>query len=241
MPSTSPNTNSSPFELTPRADAHAAGARELRELQVGLVGGLRTPLAVLRASLEALSYRFEPRDPREAQLTSAIAQVARIQHNLQTVLDAEHPVPLRPLACTLTEIVNGAVQPLVSEHRARTLVAIEGGNARIVVDGPLVSRTLMRLVESTLDLSSEPVLLRASGHSGRAGTAGTASIVVLRPGTSTSARTTNDVEALAGLVRAIARRDIERNGGKFTESSNASNSPAIEISFALAQAGEEAA
>lgn len=233
MPSTSPNTNSSPFELTPRNDA-----RELRELQVGLVGGMRTPLAVLRASLEALSYRFEPRDPREAQLTSAIAQVARIQHNLQTVLDAEHPVPLRPLACTLTEIVNGAVQPLVSEHRARTLVAIEGGNARIVVDGPLVSRTLMRLVESTLDLSSEPVLLRASGHSG---TAGTASIVVLRPGTSTSARTTNDVEALAGLVRAVARRDIERTGGTFIERPGASDSPAIEISFALARAGEEAA
>lgn len=235
MPSTSPNTNSSPFELTPRNDARTSNAHELRELQVGLVGGMRTPLAVLRASLEALSYRFEPRDPREAQLTSAIAQVARIQHNLQTVLDAEHPVPLRPLACTLIEIVNGAVLPLVSEHRARTLVAVEGGSARIVVDGPLVSRTIMRLVESALDLGSEPVLLRASAHSGQA------SIAVLRPGAATLARTTHDIESLAELVRAVARRDIERTGGTYSERPAANDSVAIEITFALARASEEAA
>lgn len=230
MPHQPHDTSSTPNE-TPAHDT------ALRELELGIVGGMRTPLAVLRASLEALAFRFEPRDPRAAQLASAITQVARIQHNLQTVLDAERPLAPRPLPCTLQEIVHGAVAPLVGEHKERTLVAVEHGDTRVVVDGPLVSRSLTRLVEAALDAAPGPVLVRAGVREGRA------SIVLVRTrdrSDGASARTACDLDALHALVARVARRDVERSGGTYTHGADAA-SPTIEIAFTPAVAREEAA
>lgn len=200
-----------------------------RDLHVPLTGGLRTPLAVLRATLETLAHHFDDRDPRRVQLDAALAQVARIQHNLQAVLDAEHPPALRPLSCTLHEIVQSAVHALVPEHQARTLVAVEGAHERIVVDGPLVSRALTRLLESSLDSTAQPALLRVRAQNGRA------QFVVLHTPTDTPA---GSIEQLA---HELARRDVERMSGSFTTRVEEGRRVSVEIAFTFAAAGEEAA
>ncbi|MBK7878556.1 MAG: hypothetical protein IPJ77_23105 [Planctomycetes bacterium] len=199
------------------------------DLHAELVDGLRTPLAALRASLETLAHRFEPKDPRESQVAGSLAQVVRLQHNLQTILDARQPVALRPLPCTLQEIASSAVNALVPELRQRVLVAVEGADARIVVDGPLVSRALTRLLECGLDQSAEPALLRVRAQSGRA----TFSVLHRRCDTPAGS-----IEALALHV---AERDAARMGGNFHSRSTAEHAGVFELGFALAVAGEEAA
>lgn len=214
------------MHITTRTTSDTANTRELH---VSLTGGLRTPLSVLRATLETLAHRFDDKDPRRAQLDAALAQVARVQHNLQAVLDAEQAPALRPLSCTLHEIVQSAIHALVPEHQARTLVAVEGAHAHIVVDGPLVSRALTRLIESSLDQSTEPALLRVRAHGGQA------RFVVLH--------TASDAPAgsIERLAHELAQRDIERMSGSFISRVDADRTAAVEIAFTLAAAGEEAA
>lgn len=214
------------MHITTRTPSDAANTRELH---VTLTGGLRTPLAVLRATLETLAHRFDDKDPRRVQLDAALAQVARVQHNLQAVLDAEQAPALRPLSCTLHEIVQSAIHALVPEDRARTLVAVEGAHERIVVDGPLVSRSLTRLLETSLDHNAQPALLRVRAHGGRA------QFTVLH---TLSGAPAGSVEQLA---LDLARRDVERMSGSFTTRVEDGRNVAVEIAFTLAAAGEEAA
>jgi hypothetical protein len=186
--------------------------------------GVRVPLSALRASLETLAHRFEERDPREQLVGSALALVVRLQHDLQTILDAETPPTLRPLPCTLQELAASAVRALSSAHRERAIVAVEGGRARFQIDGPLFSRALSRLLECALDRGSEPALLRARDDGREA-----AFTLLLRG----PAPVPGSIDELA---LAVAARDVERMGGSFRHGADA-----IEIRFALARAGEEAA
>lgn len=194
------------------------------------VSGLRLPLAALRASLESLSHRFDERDPRAPQAAAALAQVTRLQHNVQTILDAQHPTQLRLLSCTLHEIVSSAVNALVPEHRSRVLAAVERGDERVLVDGPLVSRALTRILEIGLDQGSDSALLRVHARDGRA----TFSVLLER------------LEASSGSIEAlalhVAQRDVERMGGQVHERMRSERCPrSFDIEFAVAGAGEEAA
>ncbi len=209
-------------------DAHGSNSTT-PEHHAELVDGLRTPLAALRASLEALSHRFESNDPRETQVGASLAQVVRLQHNLQTILDARQPVPLRPLSCTLQEIVSSATNALVPEQRQRVYVAVEGGDERLVVDGPLVSRALARLLENGLEQSAESALLRVRAQNGRA------TFTVLHRRCDVPA---GSIEALATHV---AERDAARMGGTFQSRSTAEHAGVFELGFALARSNEEAA
>jgi len=194
-----------------------------------LTAALRTPLAVLRASLESLSHRFEERDPRRPQLEAALSQVTRIQHNLQTVLEGERATPERPLACTLQEIVKSAVQSLVPQQRGRCLAAIEAGDTRLCVDGPLLARTLTRLVEAGLDQCEGSALLRTR----RSGPHATFTLLLQRFQASPG--------SLEALIEELARRDIARLSGQFERRSSREHEAIFEISFPLAVASEEAA
>lgn len=209
-------------------DSHGPNSTT-HEHHAELVGGLRTPLAALRASLEALSHRFEANDPREAQVHASLAQVVRIQHNLQTLLDARQPVPLRPLSCTLQEIVSSATNALVPEHRQRVFVAVEGADERIVVDGPLVSRAIARLLECGLEQSDDPSLLRVRAQSGRA------LFTVLHR------RCDAPEGSIEALAKHVAERDTARMGGAFQSRATTEHSGVFEFGFALARSNEEAA
>lgn len=193
-------------------------------LHLALVGGLRTPLAALRASMETLVHRFEERDPRLPQIAASLAQVVHLQHNLQSIVDAEHPTALRPLSCTLHELVASAVNALVPDQRARVLVAVEDGDARIHVDGPLVSRSLMRLLECGLDARSDAALLRVRTSAGRA------SFAILH------SRFDTPEGSIEELVTRVAARDAQRMDGTFEMRAGV-----LELGFDLAVAGEEAA
>lgn len=200
----------------------------------GIVDGLRTPIAVLRASLESLAFRFEERDPRQAQVVSAIAQVARLQHNVLTLIEDRRPVDLAPLPCTLQEIAASAVRALVPEHRTRTLVAVESGARRLVVDGPIVSRTLTRLIESGLDDGATAALLRVHSSADRA------SFHVLH-GSAAECERERCADAFQALALRVAERDVARMGGTFRRRTTTDRVSAFEIVFEIARAGEEAA
>ena len=73
---------------------------------------------------------------------------------------AAQPVPL-PLSCSLEEIVSAARGGLTPEQRRRVLAARTEPGAAILVDGPLLSACLRRLIENALEATDGLVLLVA--------------------------------------------------------------------------------
>ena len=171
---------------------------------------LRTPLAVLRASLEALGRGFESGDPRAGTVQRALGEVIRIGRHVQTLVDYALPQPARPLYCRIAEIAHSALEALTPERRSRVMVAVENGDARIHVDGPLVSRAIAHLVEYGLDETREPVLLTAREN------ASGASFTVLHDARGDDLALPESGHAGSGAVvlgRLLARRDLDRLGG----------------------------
>ncbi len=175
--------------------------------------GVRAPLAALRASMESLVHGFNSSDPRSLAVRGALDEVVRLGHEMQTLLDYALPLPLQALSCSLREIVCSAVDGLCPQRRPLVWVAIEDRRTRLQVDGALLSRSLARLIESASADPMGPVLLRARTD----GADAVFSVVQAepappRPGEAAMSSTT--ATAVLGLV--LARRDVERMGGRFT-------------------------
>ena len=199
-----PNT-----ELRPTRSAETADDG----LSSAVTDSLRTPLAVLRAALETLGRSFDAGDERALVLDRALGEVIRLAKHVQTLVDYALPQPLRPLPCSASELARSALEGLTPERRARVMTATEGGDARLLVDGPLAARALARLVACGLDGTREPVLIHARG------TARGACFSVLHEGFDGGARPGADADHAAGiraLGLALARRDLERLGAACT-------------------------
>jgi len=175
--------------------------------------GVRAPLAALRASMEALVHRFNSSDPRSLAVRGALDEVVRLGHEMQTLLDYALPLPVLSLSCSLREIVCSAVDGLCVQRRPYVWVAIEDRRTRLQVDGPLLSRSLARLIESASADATGPVLLRA-----RTDAADVIFSVVQGelppPRSGEAAIHSTSATSVLGLV--LARRDVERMGGRFT-------------------------
>jgi K+-sensing histidine kinase KdpD len=174
------------------------------ELSDAIASGICVPLSALRASMESLARGLDARDPRATLLASALDEVVRMGRNVQALLDIALPPPLRPLDCTLEEIAHAALQSIGPDQRARVLLAVESGRARLFVDGPCLSTTLSHLIESGLCETSHPVLVSARSSGGGC----MFSIVSVAR---TASQTTTRSSPRLGLE--LARRQIQRLGG----------------------------
>jgi K+-sensing histidine kinase KdpD len=175
--------------------------------------GVRAPLAALRASMEALAHGLDSTDPRSTTLRGALDEVVRLGHEMQTLLDYALPLALQPMSCSLREIVCSAVDGVGPARRASVWVAVENRRARLEVDGPLLSRTLSRLIDCAVADAQGPVLLRARVDGADAVFAVVQGEVRASSGADSCLKSTS-VTSMLGLV--LARRDAERMGGSFT-------------------------
>jgi len=174
------------------------------ELSRNLLDGLRTPLDALRASMESLCGEYGEADPRARVAHAALEEVLRLGRSVQEYAELSAPPVPDPLTCRPEEIAYSARFQLDSELRSRVVVAREQELPRLHVDGPLLARSLWRLLALTLERSTGEALLHVehceselrftiSGslpHAERGGTL-----------------------ADADLRQELARRDIEAVGG----------------------------
>lgn len=221
-------------------DFHAPDSRALgdRTVSAAVTNAIRVPLAALRASMETLVSSFEAEDRRTLAARGALDEIVRLGHELQTLLDYALPVPVQPISCSLREIVCSAVEALGPRRRADVLTAIEDRRARFEVDGPLLSRSLSRLLEPAPGSVPAPALLHARLDRSQA-----VFTVVLgrtdceRPKTAGPRGTT--AASILGLL--LARRDVERMGGQFTFRHGEEDRIVSEIRLPAAASRREAA
>ena len=199
---------------------------------------VRAPLAALRASMETLVRGFQSGDPRSLAVRGALDEVVSLGHELQTLLDFALPLPVQPISCSLREIVCSAVDGLRPQRRAEVWTAIDDRRARIEVDGPLLSRSIARLLGSIPLGVRAPALLRARTESTDA-----VFTVVLEEKDPTGARerdlSTTSAASMLGVV--LARRDVERMGGRFSFRRSLDDRTVAEIRFSALHPGRFAA
>jgi hypothetical protein len=211
---------------------------EERDVSAAVGNAVRAPLAALRASMEMLASSFDAGDRRNVAARRAIDEIVRLGHELQTVLDFALPLPVAPISCSLREIVCSAVEQLGPRRREDVITAIEDRRARLDVDGPLLSRSLSRLLEPAPGAPAAPALLRARLERSQA------VFTVVLGRTDVEATRVPDLRAttaasVLGLL--LARRDVERMGGQFTFRRGDEDRIVSEIRFPAGSRRREAA
>lgn len=189
--------------------------------------GLREPLAALRATLDSFARHAAGRD-ESSIAEAAIAQVVQLSRTVHDLSEFASPSPLRPLRCSLEEIVRGALELLPARARPRVLLALEDRRERLLVDGPLLSRCLALLMADGLHADAECML-----HVRRTG--GRTRFVVVH-----TAPVGPDTAALR-LGRALARRDVDRMGGSLAFHTTAATRTSVVEGLAEGERQEAAA
>ena len=211
-----------------RADARAAA------LSCAVDESVRTPLAVVRAALESLARTLERDDPRCRTLERALAEVIHVGRSVQALIDYALPRPVKPLGCTAEELAHSALEPLTPEQRSRVLLAVEGGGAKLHVDGPIFSRAMSRLLEHALCVSGETVLLWARGAEGET------TFGILHE-LSPAIGPRDPRLGTAELGCELARRDLERLGATFARRRTDASQSRTEVRYSTGRSPRERA
>jgi two-component system sensor histidine kinase HydH len=202
---TKPAMNSAALES--KTQSHHA----VVDMQGTIRRDIAAPLAVLRASMEALSDELGAEDPRGTVLDGAVEQIVRLGRSVQALVDYAVPPQLNPLDCTLEELVRSAVAQLPTELARSLYLVFEQSSASTKVDGPLLSRCLTHLVCATVGPRDEAVLHASADESSLHIS------LLIEPNSAhraTQRETTQPAQEQADdLVLALAEREIERMGG----------------------------
>jgi hypothetical protein len=139
-------------------------------LSSALRRGLGRPITALRASMESLVLEFEPRDPRGAALDDALGEIARLGRNVRDLIDYAYPPEPHKMRCGVDEILYSARFQLPRDIWKKLWIARDliGGEpmSELSVDGPVLSRSLARLIQAGAGNLAGGVLLHASWHDG---------------------------------------------------------------------------
>jgi signal transduction histidine kinase len=199
-----------------------------QEISAAVTEGVRAPLAALRASMESLSHAFQAEDPRSLAVRGALEEVVRLGHEMQALLDYALPEPARALSCSLLEIAFAARAALPAAMRGQVVLATENGRSRLTVDGTLLSRSITRVLEAAAAETRASILLRSRIDGGEAVFA----VVHEAPGGFLGeSRGTRLRSAISALSAVLARRDVERMGGRFGIQHDPGGSTVLEIRF----------
>lgn len=154
--------------LVPERPLLAALPDERHVLAQALGCGLELPVAALRASLEGLAAELRGLRPPPAAIPGVLEEVRRLGRNVESLIDLARPAEPRPLRCRVEEILRCAARAFLPCHRPRLVLVHPARDATLVVDGPLLSRLLERLIENALEASDrEDVLLIARARGSR--------------------------------------------------------------------------
>lgn len=179
------------------------------DLRGTIVRDIRSPIAALRATLEALQAELIGSPEASNLVSGAVEQLIAIDRRSEALLELVLPSPLRPLACTVGEIVRSAWSALPAPRRQRVWLAIEDAARPVHVDGPVLVRSLSSLLEDATDSAGTEVLLHAHEQDDEVTFAivddlESCSVTLPRPGRASE----------ESLPVRLARRDVLRMGGE---------------------------
>ena len=136
-----------------------------------LAQGLDTPLAALRATVESLGQELlleRHAHLKPMRIDGVLREVDLLGKNVRELCELATPPVPRPLSCSLEEIFRSAWAPLSAEQRERVVVARCDPGAMLLVDGPVLSACLRRLLENALEATEGAVLVIARIEQGEA-------------------------------------------------------------------------
>lgn len=184
-----------------------------RDFASAVQHGLRTPLAALRASMESWSGTGEP-EPVDPRVDRALGEVSRLTRNVQALAEWAAAVEPAPLACSAEEIARAVVRARRAESD-RILVACSTSSEPLWVDGPILTRSLIRLLDNALEAGPGPVLFRTSlDHGVCRFTLLDAGAGFSRPPAELERPFVTSKPGALGMGLPLARRDVERMGGQ---------------------------
>ena len=123
--------------------------------------GLSRPVDDLERTVRALSDHFDADDPRADELSGLLDQIERLGRNVRALFDYAHQPEPRALCCTVDEVLYTARFHLPHELWGRLEVARERDLPTLDVDGPVLARSIARLIEAAAPLARTGVLLYA--------------------------------------------------------------------------------
>jgi len=198
---------------TPAATLPQGGPDRTSELGLALARILRHPLAGLRASMESVAAAARVKEDAAVaeSLEDILAQIGRLANDVESLAEFATPRPLRPLRCTLDELLHAATRSLNVDQLDRLKIARPAQPLGLVVDGPLFASSLHHLIESALDTEADWLLLQVRRD-------GDCTYFALVEGSTDSSFAPSDAtgspeEAHLDLGLRLAHRDICRMGG----------------------------
>jgi K+-sensing histidine kinase KdpD len=128
--------------------------------------GLSTPFHALRTSVQRLTHSFTDGDPRGAELEDVLGQVEHLGRSVQELLDYAYLPEPKALVCTVEEVLYSA-RYLVPHHLWGCLsISREAHLPDLELDGPILARSLARLVAGAAPLASRGVQLDVTAAPG---------------------------------------------------------------------------
>jgi signal transduction histidine kinase len=129
------------------------------DLAAALGRSVRTPVEAIRIILEDLTRGTTDGDAMPA----AIDTLARVRSTVQAIEDFYQPTSTYAMRCTLGEVTGGVRGSLSEAHRSRLMVALDAAPATLLIDGPLLVKSLVRLIDNALEADSAGVMLHVTG------------------------------------------------------------------------------
>ena len=174
--------------------------------------GIRTPLAALRASIEALVPELRTESNAYAVLNRALMEIVQVDHCAEALIEFARPTPLRPMPCTPRELAQGALASLRVGLRRRVWLALESDSQALMIDGPVAVRALAALLEKAARRPAAEVLLHSHQEHGATVFAIVDDLAQCDPGhLEASWSPTHEAEDIELI---LAGRDIRRLGGE---------------------------
>ena len=103
---------------------HSSEAADPLELRDAIGRDVQTPIAALRATLTSLETEVEESSAGRALLGRALDVLVDLDRTLDALGDYVLRSPLRPLTCSLSELVHSAHSSLPESRRGRVWVAL---------------------------------------------------------------------------------------------------------------------
>jgi hypothetical protein len=144
---------------TPTPYAGASPTADNAVLGHAVQHGLRVPINSLRTSMENLRSEFAGAPLGDHALSEVLAEVNRLGRNVQALLDYAFQPTINALECSVNEIVYTARFHVPFAMRSSLWIARDRDLPELNVDGPVLSRSIARLIEASTPLAQNGVLL----------------------------------------------------------------------------------
>jgi len=178
---------------------------------------MQTPLQALQAALESVEAGQVTDDDRDAVLNCALDELRKLRRNVDALVEYTAPPTPVPMRCRVGEILLTVREQIGHDLRSRLLVACDDHAPELMIDGPLLVRSLRRIVENALEAGSDQVLFASrDGAAGRTfAVMNNCSSQTLDPRDGATGFTSTKTDHI-GLGLTLAMRDLELMGGSVT-------------------------